>query len=248
METLIISVLVLFFLFITRLQKSPKDPFRYIWNLELLKNQYNAFQPEARTALKKFYENARIRIIESADKKEWLTNSFLPEVECIMRTRRSIDVLRQRAWQYAKELAISYGYNEDETNNDSFYCPGWNELWELYHKNKDRILFKTSSRKTSHDRWNKQSDYSNGDSAKGSSQDFDEEERQSYNYNTSFDDAKNRNEQIFKDIWDINELKKKYFRLAKLNHPDHGGSNEAMKLLNHYYQEAMKRVLNSGQS
>jgi len=41
----------------------------------------------------------------------------------------------------------------------------------------------------------------------------------------------------------LKNSKKKYYRLAKLNHTDQGGSDEAMKLLNQYYQEAFQRIL-----
>lgn len=35
----------------------------------------------------------------------------------------------------------------------------------------------------------------------------------------------------------LDELKKEYRRLAALNHPDHGGSNEVMAAINNEYQE-----------
>ena len=55
-----------------------------------------------------------------------------------------------------------------------------------------------------------------------------------------------KNEKIFSNITTLEELKKKYRKLSKANHPDRGGNLTAMKRLNELYEEALKRIsLNS---
>jgi hypothetical protein len=53
---------------------------------------------------------------------------------------------------------------------------------------------------------------------------------------------KKKTNELFKDVHNINELKQKYHRLAKLNHPDFGGKETAMKRLNELYEEAKQRI------
>lgn len=45
------------------------------------------------------------------------------------------------------------------------------------------------------------------------------------------------------NITSLDELKKEYYRLAKLHHPDAGGSNEEMKQVNKEYEDLFKRLL-----
>lgn len=56
---------------------------------------------------------------------------------------------------------------------------------------------------------------------------------------------KEKNEKIFSNITTLEELKKKYRKLSKANHPDHGGNLTAMKRLNELYEEALKRISSS---
>ena len=49
-------------------------------------------------------------------------------------------------------------------------------------------------------------------------------------------------EKIQKAEKPMNELKKQYFKLAKKNHPDCGGSLEVMKAINNKYDELLKTI------
>lgn len=239
---LLVIVVILLFIFSLR---SKKDPFRYIWNLKLLEQKHLELQQNDSSAIQEFYRQARLRIEEGEKMASWFSKRFFAEVEYVMRTRRSPDVLRKRAWEYAKELAQVYGYDEDEVEKEDFFCPGWNELWELYHKHKDRILSKKIYEKPPKWHWDTFSDSetSSGGFSNGSASDhFSKNQRTEYR-ETASEKTRSNNQSLFQNIWDLKELKKKYFRLAKLNHPDHGGSDAAMKLLNQYYQEAFQRIL-----
>lgn len=233
---IVVAIIILFFF----LQRSKNDPFRYVWNLTLLDQKYQEFQRNDSSSIREFYRRARLRIEEGERKSRWFSSRFFSEVEYMMKTRRSPDVLRKRTWEYAKELAQAYGYDEGEVEKEEFFCPGWNELWELYHKHKDRILSKKSYEKPPKWQWA-------GSEAFGSSsgQKYDSEQKnQKFEHEEDTSShTKSKNQTIFQDIWDLKELKKKYYRLAKLNHPDQGGSDEAMKALNRYYQEAFQRIL-----
>ncbi len=50
---------------------------------------------------------------------------------------------------------------------------------------------------------------------------------------------------MFKNINNLEDLKKEYRRLAKELHPDHGGSTQAFQEMLNQYDEALKRLLNS---
>lgn len=49
----------------------------------------------------------------------------------------------------------------------------------------------------------------------------------------------------FTNIKTLEELRKEYKRLAKVNHPDMGGSEEEMKKVNADYEEALKNLENA---
>ena len=230
MEFLFIAFII--FLFVLLKGSSMPDPFRYVWSMKILDQKYMDFNHSGSRSVDLFYKKAKQRISDGSTKTSWVQTGFLVEVEYIMRTRRSLDVLEKRAWVYAKELALIYGYTQDEVLNADFFCPGWNELWELYQKHKERIILK----KTSHTESKHQSGgcsgsfHTNGDG------------RTNYYQNTS-NQTKSKNQKIFSGISDLAALKKEYFRLAKFNHPDHGGSEAAMKVLNKYYEEALQKIL-----
>ena len=44
----------------------------------------------------------------------------------------------------------------------------------------------------------------------------------------------------FKDIQSLEELRKEYKRLVKVNHPDNGGSEDAIKVINVEYELTFK--------
>ena len=44
----------------------------------------------------------------------------------------------------------------------------------------------------------------------------------------------------FKNIETLEQLRKEYKRLVKENHPDNGGSDEAIKIINAEYEELFK--------
>jgi len=236
---LLVIVIILLLVF---LRRSQKDPFRYIWSLALLEQKYRelAHNDSLSSSIKEFYRRARLRIEEGEKKSSWFSARFFAEVEYVMKTRRSPDVLRKRAWEYAKELAEAYGYNEDEVEKEDFSCPGWNELWGLYHAHKDRILSKKPENST---KWQWAGSAAFGDSFKNKSASDSYKKNHSEHQQAASEKVKSKNQNLFQNIWNLKELKKKYFRLAKLNHPDQGGSDEAMKMLNRYYQEAFQRIL-----
>lgn len=236
---LLIIVIVLVFIFC---QRSQKDPFRYIWSLSHLEKKYLELQQNESSSIKTLYQQALLRIEEGKRKSNWFSNRFFTEVEYVMRTRRSLDVLRKRTWEYAKELAQVYGYDEDEIGKEDFFCPGWNELWELYHKHKERILSKKNYEKPPKWQWAGSEAFGSSSSNESTSNSNPKNQR-SERRETNAEKVKSKNQSLFDGICDLKELKKKYFRLAKLNHPDQGGSDEAMKLLNQYYQEAFQRIL-----
>lgn len=49
----------------------------------------------------------------------------------------------------------------------------------------------------------------------------------------------------FKNIETLEQLRKEYKRLVKENHPDNGGSDEAIKIINVEYEELFKVLKNS---
>ena len=49
----------------------------------------------------------------------------------------------------------------------------------------------------------------------------------------------------FKNIETLEQLRKEYKRLVKENHPDNGGSDEAIKIINAEYEELFKVLKNS---
>lgn len=49
----------------------------------------------------------------------------------------------------------------------------------------------------------------------------------------------------FNNCKTLEELRKEYKRLAKANHPDAGGSDEAMKQINTEYEQALKHLENT---
>lgn len=52
----------------------------------------------------------------------------------------------------------------------------------------------------------------------------------------------------FKNIETLEQLRKEYKRLVKENHPDNGGSDEAIKIINAEYEELFKVLKNSDTS
>ena len=52
----------------------------------------------------------------------------------------------------------------------------------------------------------------------------------------------------FKNIETLEQLRKEYNRLVKENHPDNGGSDEAIKIINVEYEELFKVLKNSDTS
>ena len=49
----------------------------------------------------------------------------------------------------------------------------------------------------------------------------------------------------FNNIKDLTELRRLYYKLALKNHPDRGGDEETMKLINNEYEKYSKRLINS---
>jgi hypothetical protein len=245
---MIILLIVILFVFLICKLNNPTDPFKYIWDLALLDQKYLDLQKKQYSSIDKFYRQARWRIEEGLKKADWFSEGFFSEVEHIMKTRRSLDILLKRTWKYAKELAGAYGYNEEEVNKEGFCCPGWDNLWKLYHHHKERILLKKSPRNNfSHSKSNSSDSFHSSSNHKTSDRSYSWEQKNHHD-SSSFDSVKSKNQKIFHGIYDLNELKKKYYRLAKLNHPDCGGSVKAMKLLNEYYQEALQKILSKDSS
>ena len=225
---------------------SLEDPFRYIWDLSILEQKYREHKRNQHQTIKQFYERARLRIDEKTKQASCFFDDFFSKVEDEMIRIKSIDVLRIKTLEYANELAEAFGYNKEETTKEGFFCPGWAELWELHQRNTERILFKKSYQRKWSDcseDFEEASQRASDGSHYKSAHEHNSEHQRTESPNTSSKNTGSKNQEIFEGIWDLIELKKKYFKLAKLNHPDQGGSNQRMKLLNQYYQEALQRIL-----
>ncbi len=224
---------------------SLEDPFRYIWDLSILEQKYREHKRNQHQTIKQFYERARLRIDKKTKQASCFFDEFFSKVEDEMIRIKSLDMLGIKTLEYANELAEAYGYNKEETTKEGFFCPGWNKLWELNQCNKERILFKKSNQR----KWNDCSEDFEDASQRASDGSYNKSghehnsgHQRTESPNTSSKNTGSKNKEIFEGIWDLKELKKKYFKLAKLNHPDQGGSNQRMKLLNQYYQEALQRI------
>jgi hypothetical protein len=68
------------------------------------------------------------------------------------------------------------------------------------------------------------------------------EERHRFKQDAKAKSIREKNEKIFSSISTLEELKKKYRKLSKVNHPDHGGNPAAMKRLNELYEKAYERI------
>jgi len=239
MESLFILGIILLVVNWKNIFPAQEDPLRYIWDASILNAEFAKAKAAGFPQIESLYSNALARMSEGLSKAAWFSDGFFVEVEYIMRTRRSIDVLRKRTWDYAEQLASEYGYEADEAYRKSFACPGWGDLWRLFRVHEARIIKNESSPKYSHSQSETQnSGFKN--TKENSSHARTEKKKDTA---APREKGKEHNQKIFAGIFDVQELKKKYFRLAKLNHPDHGGNDEAMKLLNRYYQEALNRIL-----
>lgn len=312
-----IAIITIIWLIRSNLSDKRIDPFRYIWDIDILKAKYKEKKNKSSLELEKlnhFYFTALQRIEKILPYIRKCLPDILHEAEHTLGRKRSLERLKEKSWEYIEKLANLAGYNTKEVDISEFYCPGWNKVWDIYRKNKERILHKTSSfqrkdnkayssfektflkqkkiffrealhkLKSASNRTQLKKSYQNsvrffqkygtkhGWEFSGSIEDsalkalFEalwnsfpgDENTTSYEYNftgeaknqseheenshTSQESIRERNSKIFEGIWDIKELKRKYRRLAKLNHPDHGGNHKAMKLLNAYYYEALKRI------
>jgi hypothetical protein len=112
----------------------------------------------------------------------------------------------------------------------------------LYNKHQDRILSKKHYENPPKWKWARSEAFGGSSSNESTSNSYAKNQRSKYHEDASAK-VKSKNQSLFDGIWDLEELKKKYFRLAKLNHPDRRGSDEAMNLLNRYYQQAFQRIL-----
>ena len=52
----------------------------------------------------------------------------------------------------------------------------------------------------------------------------------------------------FKDIHSLEDLRKEYKRLVKANHPDNGGSEDAIKVINVEYETALNNLKNADEN
>lgn len=307
-----------------------RDPFRYIWSISALNEKYNdekQKKPNDRDKIDQLYQDAAQRINTGQAKARNYLPGFLEEVEHVLGYRRSIEPLRKKTWEFVERLAVLAGYSSDEVENEDFFCPVLNELWEIYHKNKNRIfkrnqssvndptdaktqssydktfldrkkhffrealyeLKRCSSRaqlrqsyddsvyffkkygakfnwefsgsvedialkalfealwdtlpneensKTSHESRSKSKEQSSNQYQEGKSS----QQSHSYTSQKTKESIREKNSRIFDGIWDITELKKKYRKLAKLDHPDCGGNHKAMQALNEYYARALERI------
>lgn len=261
------------------------DKFKYIWNADELSLIYESLLkkfPEKQAEIVAYHNRQVRRINAYKNNAEKNLKMTLLEAEHVMKSRRSLEILKEKACIFAKKLATSCGYNEDEIFADGFDCIGWDDLWALYQKHKNRILGTEDvpfsgnheenikkitagelrerfQRIDSLDELHKErvrlleKNSKNDQARRFIEESFQEAllkfraQKDTEKENTAHwekESVKDRNEKIFSNIFTITELKQKYRKLCKRNHPDKGGSVEAMKKLNQLYEEAFERIAN----
>ena len=219
------TVIGIIWFIVKHINKQP-DPFRYTWGLNVLNKRYWEEKNKGsfkEGILKDHYYDAVTRIRNGSALAERYLPAILEEAEHVQGRKQSLEQLKKTTWIYLNRLAKLAGYNESEIGKDAFFCPGWNQIWDIYHKNKKRILEKEKAH------FSKKRENPPPPPQDNSSHQFHES-------------IKEKNKSLFEGILDIKELKKKYHSLAKLNHPDHGGNHKAMQLLNEYYDEALNKI------
>ena len=282
---LVVGVLYLFRKGYASYSVSHLDKFKYLWTAEDLALIYESLVkkfPEKKSEIISLHNQQVRRIKTCKTNAENNLRMILLEAEHVMKSRRSLAILKEKATMYAKKLAVNCGYDKDEILADGFDCIGWSDLWALFQKHKKRILgtvdeassndekdVKKITLKELRERFRRIAtvdelhqerirllgkNSKNDDAYRLIEESFHEallllrtrenSEKESTTQRTK-ETVKDKNEKIFDNIFTTNELKQKYRKLCKRNHPDVGGSEAAMKKLNQLYNEALERITNS---